>query len=728
MPPDFLNAQAMVDDAMDDQWEPTVEATTDRKPNYGDLHDQLTAIISGTTLLRHGAMDVDESALRAELAAAMDVDDEEQVSLLEGQLRALETLIALNEGEGRRAAERVLDKKKIDEKQARELLRWLQGNTRASEALGERISHDLKAVLDDYTAKIGDKRLGAEFRGQLLVEIGDFLKDDKILQSEREVGRMRQMLDDGVKLSSRLQTREITKELESISVKMATADSIHTVSERLKESNLESEESQAELKELVTLVGELDGFAEEQTRLAELTKDDIEHNEESLRGLRQVLWRLADRTVETKTLHSLDQINMKFDRSLINDRELQAAVQKNALGQELIDNPDKVSTGGGAFLPALAALFGSPQLAPAAALLSGPAEALGATALTALAGTKMYKWIKGKKDAAKKGVKAAPGKFWQGTKNLARNPKMAVDAAKQVPGKVANIGKTVANVAKTGVAGGAGMLGGLGRSMGNFLPSMGKALPAARSVPLLGTALGGALTAYDYSQAESGQERAEAIGGGLGGIGGAAGGAMLGAAMGSVVPVVGTAIGAIAGGLIGGFAGDALGDWAAGSLFDDAEDLIPDDLKEKTAVEKADAIKAALSEGQWTDGDAINEDDKVKLMEYANALTTGEVKVAVKLPEKPEETAMATVEPAPAMATAPVTEMPAMRKEADLVNLPERIAARQAPSQPAAQDDQMRRRQPSFAADAISQRQTQGTPNLLADDTGIQLVSTMLFA
>lgn len=148
---------------------------------------------------------------------------------------------------------------------------------------------------------------------------------------------------------------------------------------------------------------------------------------------------------------------------------------------------------------------------------------------------------------------------------------------------------------KDGASNLASRAGGAVRGAGPALGLAGKvAAPLA-----VATSLG--MAAYDYSEAESSEERKDAVGTGLGGAAGALAGAKLGAmggaAIGSFVPVVGTAAGAAVGGLVGAAAGAMAGTSVGQTIsgwFSDITDTIPDKVKESGLLNQVDYIDRVM--------------------------------------------------------------------------------------------------------------------------------------
>lgn len=92
----------------------------------------------------------------------------------------------------------------------------------------------------------------------------------------------------------------------------------------------------------------------------------------------------------------------------------------------------------------------------------------------------------------------------------------------------------------------------------------------AKGLGIAGTVLQAGVGVYNYTQADSTEEKAEVVGetaGSMaGGWAGASAGAAAGSAIGSVVPGAGTVIGGLIGGVVGAVGGSLGGDWLGGKL------------------------------------------------------------------------------------------------------------------------------------------------------------------
>lgn len=193
---------------------------------------------------------------------------------------------------------------------------------------------------------------------------------------------------------------------------------------------------------------------------------------------------------------------------------------------------------------------------------------------------------------------------------------------------------------------------GKGKKGGAKIPGAKGKVPwgkVAKGAGIVGAVTTAGLAAYNYSQAESDQERKASVGEGVGGVAGSLAGAKVGAlaggAIGSFVPVVGTAAGAAVGGVIGAaagaFAGTSLGNKVAG-WFSGPEDLIPDMVTKQGPVQTLDYVDRILIP-QLKNDIATNPKSEYKpsdvtdLIEYRNKLAKDKLDKAItdltKLPE-----------------------------------------------------------------------------------------------
>ncbi|ECD9611482.1 hypothetical protein FNZ18_19245 [Salmonella enterica subsp. salamae] len=136
-----------------------------------------------------------------------------------------------------------------------------------------------------------------------------------------------------------------------------------------------------------------------------------------------------------------------------------------------------------------------------------------------------------------------------------------------------------------------------------------EALTKSASKSLIGKAGGVigdvAVGAYDYVKADNTKQRKEAVGSTVGSIGGTLAGAAAGAAIGSVIPIAGTAVGALIGAGIG-FLG-SLGGSTAGTAVADAlsnpQDEIPDEITKAGPIAEAAYIDDMIKSGQYSSDD-----------------------------------------------------------------------------------------------------------------------------
>lgn len=121
--------------------------------------------------------------------------------------------------------------------------------------------------------------------------------------------------------------------------------------------------------------------------------------------------------------------------------------------------------------------------------------------------------------------------------------------------------------------------------------------------------------AYNYSQAESGAEREEAVGSATG----SATGAVIGGALGTLLGPIGT----VAGAAIGSYVGEKAGSWFS-KMFQDPEDLVPDEVKKQGPKSEINYIDKNLlpkmqQSIQADDGD-YDEDDIKDMLSYRKSL------------------------------------------------------------------------------------------------------------
>ena len=256
--------------AMADNVQLTVE--TGESASMEDLHNQMAGGISGVSLIHLAAKNQEDAlaAIRMDMAEA----DDDAKELLERQLEALELLSKLAKDEGRKEADRFLSRKNMDDEQAANLLRYLQNMTQASEVLGRQTESGRAGRAGGLRIQNRKSKIGRGVpqracqgicpRGQQNPPIVQDIRRHRRRRGER--AWIWEAAD------PRKRWRKMTQQAV---MDVQKASSVHDIAEQLMESSLTEKDSLAELRRLGGLLEEMDGFAEEQARLAELSKDDV---------------------------------------------------------------------------------------------------------------------------------------------------------------------------------------------------------------------------------------------------------------------------------------------------------------------------------------------------------------------------------------------------------------------------------------------------------------------
>ena len=605
-----------------------------RGSSASELHDKLTSLIAQVNLV-DSTLDLDATRrqLKLSLQQAEQVQNEEELDVAKEQLAALERLQELLSSEDRGQLERILDRERLNEKEAVTTLEYMKDVVTESEKIGDLWKISIKDVFTHLQRNVLDERLGVDYRKEVLKEIADYTQDQPLFVGGEAAARLQDLVEGDVNLEDSSTLETISSHLESMAAKIATAEDIHEVTEQLLGQTEFDEKSQEQLDRLVTIMSEVDGFAEEQARLSEINAEGVVDNQEAITELKQVLSKLSDRTVETRTLHTLNNLNKNFDSAVLDTEELSEALQEGGLGQKFLENPAAISAGKD--FAALLTSYGLQRLGPLGQLVDMVgggdflADKAGELALAAGGGGYLGAKILGRGKQAAAGASAAgavgkePGRIQRGASAIGRGVRgiagKAVGAAGAAAGPALSAGGNVlrgvrgATSAVMGASGGAG--GRLAGRVAGMARGGGRAF-ARFAGPAAGILTAG-LTAFDYATAENEREREEALGEGAGALAGGLGGAAAGAAIGSVVPVIGTTIGAIIGGGIGAFGGGALGSKVS-SWFSDPEDHIPDEVKEQGPLYEALYVDRMIaSDSEWYEPEDVD-----ALQEYRSELVS----------------------------------------------------------------------------------------------------------
>lgn len=322
-----------------------VEKVTDPS-KYERLHTQLTRIISQANItgsileIKPEVMQQMEASLIQ--ASAEGSADEKRIA--EKQLMALREMTALLEdNEGRELSERILNREELNAEEAFKTVAYLRKLAEHSDTLADKINYSLSDVFEKFTDEIADTRLDEEYRKSLAKEISDYISDNPVFDGSAAAAQLKKFTSSNAKLTEN-NTKMVLGALDTMSSKVASSENLHEMIMQIQEGNMSSEDIESSVNEMVLILGEMDGFNEEQVELAKISSEGIADNRENIDKLTPILQRLANRTLETKTLHTLQQLNKSFDANTLTTKGLEDQLKRGNLEREFKENSELVSS------------------------------------------------------------------------------------------------------------------------------------------------------------------------------------------------------------------------------------------------------------------------------------------------------------------------------------------------------------------------------------------------
>lgn len=313
---------------------------------YEDLHDDLTRIISQ---MRITSVSLDSSTLRQMedqfTAAAAEGSDEDR-EVAQEQLDALQEIRKLMQGQGEQLAERVLERDTLTNEEARQTVEYLRELSSKSEVLEKSIQVSTAAAFDAFSEALADERVSAAFRTELVGTVSAGLQDSDLFRGGAAAEELRMLAESGRTVTGDTAV-QATAALDRMREKLNTAEVLNDLAIAAREDDISRKDLNETLSTMVATMGRIDGFAEEQTHISRLMREDLHGDQDRMDELRRILSRVADRTVESKTLFTLGQLNDKFDAAVLDKGELEEALEKGNLGKEFLENAGRISKGGG---------------------------------------------------------------------------------------------------------------------------------------------------------------------------------------------------------------------------------------------------------------------------------------------------------------------------------------------------------------------------------------------
>ena len=379
---------------------------------YARMHGDLSSIISHiriiTSALDPGALTSLEQGAKDAHSAALESGSEEELAAARERLDVLVAIKDLLDGQGQDMAERVLDREVLSREEASEVLSYLKEVTLRTEQLGDDVRISTAGAFESFIDAVGDERLTGTHRAEVAASVAQAMAESKLFRGGAGMAELARVTSETDDLSDAEAAGRVSASLEAMRDKVDAAELVHDLSSMALEQGAGDEDRAETLDSLVLSLSRMDGFAEEQMRLSKAISDDLMGDQDREDELRLILSRVSDRTVEAKTLFTLNQLNDKFDSAVLDTDELSEALEKGGLGREFLENPGSFG-GGGAFgnlaQDALTMFLMStlgPQLGlPLAAAMDAGLGSAVAGGLGTVGGS-VATWF-----AAKRGVKAA---------------------------------------------------------------------------------------------------------------------------------------------------------------------------------------------------------------------------------------------------------------------------------------------------------------------------------
>lgn len=625
-------AQGVVGDARDVMFGKT----------YANLHNQLTSVIGRSGLTANAVLDEDalDKATKA-LTEAIRSGDEEQKKTAQATVDAIKKLTELSKSNGEELARKVIDRKKLDEEEAHELLNYLKELTDATEKAGGYAKVQIGSLTKQFAQIVGDKGYTGKFRRDIMSELADYLHESKLFEGSDQLNDLKTFLNENETVN-RANAPTAQKILEAINKKMEDSEDLHEllVEFRNNKKEMTNDQKRASVDEIMVSLEKSGLFKEELEVFREATRG-TKNTAKIMTAVNKTLKKLEERTVETKTLYTLQQLDKHFDKAVLTNTKLESALTKNSLSEKLTQHPGLVSKGKNIAGSATAILLNKLGLGTLDDAL-GISDWVGGNASDAFMDWRERRAARrAGMGAGEGGGRAAgrPGMF----RRLAG--RMRGTRVGRMAGAAAGAGNFIRGGGRSILNGAARIGQGAMNTLGNFVPAMGRGGAAAATLPMPGmggfgqgmagaaargtAAIGRAASSvasgaanvgrgmmkfagpaagllslgmgvYDYANAENSEQRKSAVGSTLGTV--------VGGALGSFIPIpgVGTALGAMAGGWVGG---------KIASWLSDPQDQIPDEVKKMGPVQEAAYIDSMIQNGGYSN------DDTNKLKEYqANLL------------------------------------------------------------------------------------------------------------
>lgn len=329
-----------------------------RGNEYEDLHNSLTSILSRATNTM-ASLEVNIETLQKaqqEYYKSLGDSDEKQQDANKKIVQTLEQLLELQDNKDRKDLfDKVFKRRKVTREEARRVIEYSKQMAKLTTDLSDSKHISPEVIIKQMQETLKDTRLDGKYRHEVLSDLQEFLQEEKLGNKE-----LLDRIDNILKRDDRVDYSEIkplTDVLDEVLAQIKTESNINDIVESLEDADLSDSGTHQRLENLVSLMTGIKSLEAEQAWLSEKLVKGIGDNEEEMSAMRQVLRRVADETVETKTLHTLNTLSHQFDRAILNTEQLEDALKEKQLGKKFEMNPELVSKGKGLFSNILSGLM-----------------------------------------------------------------------------------------------------------------------------------------------------------------------------------------------------------------------------------------------------------------------------------------------------------------------------------------------------------------------------------
>lgn len=329
-----------------------------RGNEYEDLHNSLTSILSRATNTM-ASLEVNIETLQKaqqEYYKSLGDSDEKQQDANKKIVQTLEQLLELQDNKDRKDLfDKVFKRRKVTREEARRVIEYSKQMAKLTTDLSDSKHISPEVIIKQMQETLKDTRLDGKYRHEVLSDLQEFLQEEKLGNKE-----LLDRIDNILKRDDRVDYSEIkplTDVLDEVLAQIKTESNINDIVESLEDADLSDSGTHQRLENLVSLMTGIKSLEAEQAWLSEKLVKGIGDNEEEMSAMRQVLRRVADETVETKTLHTLNTLSHQFDRAILNTEQLEDALKEKQLGKKFEMNPELVSKGKGLFSNLLSGLM-----------------------------------------------------------------------------------------------------------------------------------------------------------------------------------------------------------------------------------------------------------------------------------------------------------------------------------------------------------------------------------